>query len=206
MATTPPKPAAATSTPRPAWLLLLAGAIGGIVLTLLAQQAGRAYAAYQARPDTYLAHNKSSDPAVKETPSGLQYKVLQPGKGPTPTDGDVTLITYDGKLTNGTSFDKSEQPTPFPVTGVVPGFSEGLKLMQRGGKYRLWIKPSLGYGDKAAGPIPANSVLVFDVSLIDFKSEAEIRAMQAKMAAGGAGLPGAAAPGSAVPGQQPAGQ
>ncbi|MGL4313908.1 MAG: FKBP-type peptidyl-prolyl cis-trans isomerase [Sphingomonas sp.] len=202
MATTPPKPTApATAAARPAWLLIAAGAIAGIILTLLAEQAGRSWAAYQARPDTYLAHNKASDPAVKETPSGLQYKVLQPGKGPTPTDTDIVLITYDGKLTNGTSFDKSEQPTPFPVTGVVPGFSEGLKLMQRGGKYRLWIKPSLGYGDKAAGPIPANSVLVFDISLIDFKSEAEIRAMQAKMAAGGAGLPGA----GQVPGQ-PTGQ
>lgn len=180
---------------RPTWLILGIGIIAGIILTLAVEQAGSAWKAYQARPETFLASNKAKDKDVKETPSGLQYKVLQPGQGPHPTDSDVALITYEGKLTNGTTFDKADQPTPMQVAGVVPGFAEGLKQMQRGGKYRLWIKPSLGYGDKATGPIPANSVLVFDVDLLDFKSEAEIRAMQQQMRA----QQGAAQPGASVP-------
>ena len=65
-------------------------------------------------------------PGVKTTASGLQYKVLTPGKGKNPTDTDVALINYEGKLLDGTTFDKSQQPTPMPVKGVVPGFSESL--------------------------------------------------------------------------------
>lgn len=125
------------------------------------------------------------------TASGLQYKVLEPGKGgATPTDSDVALVNYEGKLLDGTTFDKSQQPTPFPIASVVPGFSEGLKLMPKGSKYRFWIKPSLGYGEKATGPIPANSVLVFDVELLDFIPETVLRQMQQQqMMMGGAGAP-----------------
>lgn len=195
-----PAPLGGTQKPKagqPTWLIAAIGLIGGVVLTLGAQQAASSWKAYQAKPETFLARNRSGDSSIKETASGLQYKVLKPGVGAKPGDGDVALITYEGKLTNGTTFDKSEQPTPLQVAGVVPGFSEGLKLMQRGGKYRLWIKPTLGYGDKAAGPIPANSVLVFDVDLLDFKSEAEIREIQRAQQAGGSAGPPPAGP--AVP-------
>jgi FKBP-type peptidyl-prolyl cis-trans isomerase FkpA len=145
--------------------------------------------AAQAVPDpavAFLAKNRSGA-GVVETASGLQYKVLTPGRGDArPTDEDVALINYEGKLSNGTSFDKSQQPTPMPVVaadeatgrqGVIPGFSEGLKLMPRGAKYRFWIKPALGYGGEASGPIPANSVLVFDVEMLDFLPEATVRQM-----------------------------
>ena len=149
----------------------------------------------------FLAKNARED-GVQQTASGLQYKVLSPGSGTAkPTDADVTLVQYEGKLTDGTTFDKSQQPTPMPVAAVVPGFSEALKLMTKGSKYRFWLKPSLGYGDKATGPIPANSVLVFDVELLDFLPEAVVRQMQAQqqMMQGGApgavpGPPGAGAP------------
>jgi len=119
---------------------------------------------------------------VVTTASGLQYKILTPGKpgAAKPTDADVALVNYEGKLLNGTTFDKSQQPTPLPVTGVVPGFSEALKLMPKGGKYRFWLKPSLGYGDKASGPIPANSTLVFDVELLDFLPQSVVQQMQAQ--------------------------
>ncbi|QNQ07703.1 FKBP-type peptidyl-prolyl cis-trans isomerase [Sphingomonas alpina] len=150
---------------------------------------------------TYLAQNKR-DKGVVETPSGLQYKIIAPGSGAArPTDTDVTLVNYEGKLTNGTTFDKSQQPTPMPVAAVVPGFSEALKLMPKGSKYRFWIKPSLGYGDKVTGPIPANSVLVFDVELIDFLPEATIRQMQMQqqMMQQQGGAPGAAPPGAGGP-------
>src|SRR5690606_41883469 len=74
-----------------------------------------------------------------------------------------------------------KRQTAGAVDGVGPGLSEGLQKMKKGGKYRLWIPPQLGYGEQAAGPIPANSVLVFDVQLHDFKSRAEIMQMQQMM-------------------------
>ncbi len=149
--------------------------------------------------DDPLARNARAK-GVVTTPSGLQYKVLEKGKGTAkPTDADVALIEYEGKLLNGTTFDKSQQPTPMPVAGVVPGFSEAMKLMPKGSKYRVWIKPSLGYGDKATGPIPANSTLVFDIKLLDFLPESVVRQMQAQQGAGG--MPG----GAGMPGMPPQG-
>lgn len=137
-------------------------------------------------------------PARATTPSGLQYKRLAagPAGAPRPTDADVALIQYEGKLLNGTTFDKSTRPTPMPVTGVVPGFSEALKLMAKGSKYRFWLPPKLGYGDKAVGPIPANSTLVFDVELLDFLPEQTLRQMQMQqqMMPGGTAAPQPAVP------------
>ncbi|AXJ94378.1 MULTISPECIES: FKBP-type peptidyl-prolyl cis-trans isomerase [unclassified Sphingomonas] len=129
--------------------------------------------------DDFLTRN-ARRAGVMTTASGLQYQVLQPGApgAAKPTDSDVALITYEGRLLNGTVFDKSQQPTPMPVAGVVPGFSEALKLMPKGSKYRVWIKPSLGYGADARGPIPANSTLVFDIDLLEFLPEAVVRQMQ----------------------------
>ena len=131
------------------------------------------------------------------TPSGLKYQVLAAGKpGPHPTDTDVALVNYVGKLTDGTVFDQSRQPTPMPVTGVVPGFSEALKLMPKGAKYRFWIPPQLGYGAAGAGPIPANATLVFDVELVDFIPADVLRQLQAQqqLRGGGAGGPPRAQP------------
>jgi len=147
--------------------------------------------------DDFLTRNARAR-GVVTTPSGLQYKVLTPGKpgAAKPSDADVALVQYEGKLLNGKTFDKSEQPTPFPVApgATVPGFSEGLKLMPKGAKYRFWMKPSLAYGAEAKGPIPANSTLVFDVEMLDFLPEAMVRQIQAQqqmMQGGGAGgIPG----------------
>lgn len=108
------------------------------------------------------------------------FEVVQAGEGASPADGDIVLIKYTGRLGDGTVFDQQEQ-APMPVAGVVPGFSKALKKMQKGGKYKIVIPPSEGYGDKATGPIPANSTLYFDVEMIDFRSEAEVRAMQQMM-------------------------
>ena len=150
--------------------------------------------------DDFLSRNARAD-GVVSTSSGLQYKVLEPGQagGAKPTDTDVALVNYEGKLLNGTTFDKSQQPTPFPVAGVVPGFSEVLKLMPKGAKYRVWMKPSLGYGDKATGAIPANSTLVFDVELLDFLPEAVVRQMQARQQQMMGGMPGGLPPGAVPP-------
>lgn len=153
--------------------LWLGIALAVIVAVALALQAPRDQVAVA------LAGIRSSDASIEQTDSGVLYKVLKPGTGDGhPTDADITLVNYTGKLLDGTTFDQSQQPTPMPVKGVVPGFSEALKLMTKGSKYRFWIKPSLAYGDKATGPIPPHSILMFDVELLDWKSEAEIRQMQ----------------------------
>ena len=135
---------------------------------------------------------------IVTTASGLQYKVVKAGEagGAHPTATDVALVQYHGRLLDGTTFDKSQQPTAMPVAGVVPGFSETLKLMTKGEKVRVWMPPKLGYGAQGAGPIPANSTLVFDVELVDFIPEALLRQMQAQQGGlgGGVPLPGAPAP------------
>jgi len=173
----------------------------GIALALMS-----AYALAR-QGDDFLTRNARAT-GVVTTASGLQYRVLTGGQAgaPKPTDQDVALVSYEGRLLDGTVFDKSQQPTPMPVAGVVPGFSEALKLMPKGSKFRLWLKPSLGYGDKAAGPIPPNSTLRFDVELIDFLPEQVLRQMQQQQMMGG-GMPGAmpgGVPGAAPPAGAPA--
>jgi len=159
-----------------------------------------------------VALAKQGDSGVRVTPSGLRYKVVaagepNPGAAAHPTDADVALVNYTGTLEDGTVFDKSQQPTPLPVAGVVPGFSEALKLMQKGAKYRVWIKPELGYGAEPKGTIPANSTLVFDIELVDFLPEAVIRQMQQQqqMQGGAGGMPGGV-PGGPPPGAAPSGR
>lgn len=150
------------------------------------------------------------------TASGLRYKVIRGGEGKSPTDEDVVLVKYTGRLANGKIFDQNPQAA-FPLNGFVPGFAEGLKLMQRGGQYRLWIPSAIGYGaEDQRNPqtgevaIPANSDLTFDVELLEFKSRAEVEAMQRQMEemqkrqGGGQGVPGGAPQGlppGAIPGQ-----
>jgi FKBP-type peptidyl-prolyl cis-trans isomerase FkpA len=128
---------------------------------------------------------------VTTTASGLQYKILEPGAGnaPRPTDTDVALVEYEGRLLDGTTFDKSAQPTPFPVApgATVPGFAEAMKLLRKGEKGRFWLPAKLGYGDRDIGRIPPNSTLVFDLKMVEFLPEEVVRQMQAQqgMAPGG---------------------
>lgn len=183
MATTVEAPGTAGAAGRPSRRPFWVGVLVGMLVMAAGFTAWSAFKASPAATSAFLLKNRYAE-GVVQTPSGLQYKVLTPGKGAKPTDTDIALINYTGTLTNGTEFDKSQQPTPMPVAGVVPGFSEALKLMAKGAKHRIWIKPELGYGAKATGPIPANSVLVFDVELIDFLPEAVVRQMQSGMAAG----------------------
>ena len=91
-------------------------------------------------------------------------------------------------------FDASKQPTPLPVAGSIKGFSEGLKLMTKGAKYRFWIKPELGYGANSPDPnaIPNNSLLVFDVELIDFLPQSVLQQQMQMQQQMQGGAPGAA--------------
>lgn len=118
--------------------------------------------------------------AYATKPAAVAVDVLKAGAGASPTVADVVLIKYKGTLENGKVFDQQEQAA-FPVEGVIPGFTKALEQMQRGGKYKVFIPAALGYGDKAAGDIPPNSDLIFEIELIDFKSRAEIEAQQRMM-------------------------
>ena len=113
-----------------------------------------------------------------ETASGLRFQTVHAGDGAHPGADDVALVAYKGKLKDGTVFDENAR-APLAVNAVVPGFSEGLKLMQRGGSYRMCIPPALAYGAQGVpGHIPPNATISFAVDLADFKSQAELE-MQA---------------------------
>ncbi len=159
------------------------------------------------------AHVRKEFGDVVTTASGLKYKVIKGGEGKSPSDSDVVLVKYVGKLKNGKVFDQNPQAA-MPVNGVVPGFSEALKLMQRGGQYRIWIPADLGYGpEDQKNPqtgevaIPGGSELIFDVDLLEYKSQAEVQAMQQQMQEmqkkqGGKG-PAGAAPAGGPPQELP---
>lgn len=141
--------------------------------------------------EQFLAANAEEE-GVQTTASGLQYKVLKPGEGPSPTATDTALVKYEGRLRDGTVFDANEQ-TPMPVGGVVPGFSEALQLMQKGGEYRIWIPSDLAYGESSPGEqVPPNSLLIFDVTLLDFISQAQMEELRQQMQA--QGIPGGPPP------------
>lgn len=113
-------------------------------------------------------------------PASVKVETLKAGSGDAPTMEDVVLINYKGMLTDGKVFDQGQQ-VPNPVSDFVPGFTKALLKMQKGGKYKIEIPAELGYGDKAQGPIPANSDLTFEVELLDFKNRAEIEAQMRAM-------------------------
>ena len=151
--------------------------------------------------EAFLAKNKAR-PEVKTTASGLQYEVLKEGTGPTPKATDTVTVNYLGTLIDGTKFDSSydrNEPATFVLNQVIPGWTEGVQLMKVGSKYKFYIPPALGYGDRGAGNvIGPNAPLVFEVELLSIG--------QPEAPAGAAEQGGAAAqPGSAQPqAQQPA--
>jgi len=122
----------------------------------------------------YLEKNKAKE-GVKTTSSGLQYTVEKEGTGKTPTREDEVKVHYTGTLINGEKFDSSMdrgQPAEFPVGGVIPGWTEALLLMKEGAKYKLVIPSELAYGPMGRPGIPPNSVLLFDVELLEVKKGA----------------------------------
>ena len=115
---------------------------------------------------------------------GISVETLSAGTGPSPTVEDVVQINYVGRLEDGTEFDKAER-VPMSLDQVIPGFAEGITKMQKGGKYRLTIPAAKAYGaEEKRNPqtgevvIPANSDLVFDIDLLDFRNRAEIMRQQ----------------------------
>lgn len=111
----------------------------------------------------------AADEGAVTTPSGLVFQVITEGEGVMPVSGDDVRLTYTGRLSDGSVFDTTETPVTFSVDRLVPGFTEGLKLMRPGGTYRLVIPASLAYGDTGAGggTIPPGAALDFTVNLLE---------------------------------------
>ena len=114
--------------------------------------------------------NKEQNADIKETPTGLQYRVLKEGDGESPNKTDRVKVHYVGRLMDGSEFDSSierDEPTEFGLNQVIKGWTEGLQLMKVGAKYEFFIHPKIAYGQRARPKIPANSVLIFEVELLD---------------------------------------
>ena len=158
--------------------------------------------ANKAAGEAFLASNKTAE-GVVTTASGLQYKVITEGTGATPEEGHIVKVHYTGTLLDGTKFDSSVdrgEPLEFPINAVIPGWTEMLKLMKVGGKVTAWIPSDLAYGPHGRGSqIPGNSLLVFEMELIDThaadapKEEPKVEAKAAPKAAAKPAAPKAAA-------------
>ncbi len=130
---------------------------------------GKEAAANAAKGRAFLQANKQK-PGVTTTESGLQYKVLKAGTGPSPKETDTVKTHYKGTLLDGTVFDSSYErgePATFPVGGVIAGWTEALQKMKVGGKWQLFVPAELAYGERGAGgAIGPNETLVFEVELL----------------------------------------
>ena len=129
----------------------------------------------------FLEENRKKE-GIKETESGLQYQVVQKGKGEKPQDGDQVKVHYTGKTMDGKVFDSSRErgePITVSLKNVIAGWNEGLQLMNKGSRYKLFIPPELGYGERGAGnDIGPNEVLIFDIELIDVNPEKPVEGKQ----------------------------
>jgi len=153
---------------------------------LVAQQKQKAEeqaAKLQAESEQFLEENAKQE-GVLITESGLQYQIIEPGAGKTPTPTDKVTVNYQGTLVDGKEFDSSYKrgkPVTFQLDGVVKGWTEGLQLIKEGGKIKLFLPPELAYGDR--GPL-AHRALIFDVELLSVgepeKAEAEAAPAESK--------------------------
>ena len=146
------------------------------------------------KAEEYMKKNKEKA-GMKSTDSGLQYEVTKEGTGASPKSGDSVKVHYTGTLITGEKFDSSRdhgsEPVTFPIDQVIPGWTEALKLMKIGGQYKLTIPPKLAYGPQGRPGIPPNSVLLFDVELIDVVAGTGAAPGPHGMPPGGPGGPGA---------------
>ncbi|MEO6000692.1 MAG: FKBP-type peptidyl-prolyl cis-trans isomerase [Chitinophagaceae bacterium] len=120
------------------------------------------------RLETYLAANSIT---AQKHCSGMYYTIVDPGAGSSPTSCSDIAINYTGMLTNGNVFDKTTTPVVYNLLSLITGWKNGLPLIKKGGKIRLYIPPALGYGPNpdANGVIPGSSILIFDVELLEFQ-------------------------------------
>jgi FKBP-type peptidyl-prolyl cis-trans isomerase FklB len=165
----------------------LTDAFNGQSRAMTDDEARQTYAAWQKSLQAKLVVKNSAEAAafleanakkegVKSLPSGLQYKVLKEGTGNTPAATDKVKVQYRGTLLDGTEFDSSYrrgQPAEFQVRGVIPGWVEALQLMKEGAKWEVYIPPALAYGEGGRPSIPPNSLLVFEVELLEIAKPAD---------------------------------
>lgn len=123
-----------------------------------------------AKEQAFFEEN-AKKPGIFATASGLQYEIISEGSGSKPLATDLVKVHYEGKLRDGTVFDSSiarGEPVQFQLNQVIPGWSEGVQLMNQGGKYRFYIPSALGYGQQGAGgAIGPNETLIFEVELLE---------------------------------------
>ena len=127
------------------------------------------YGENKAAGEKFLAENATKE-GVQTTESGLQYKIIKQGKGKVPTDKNTVKVHYKGTLIDGTEFDSSysrNEPSSFPVTGVIKGWTEALTMMPVGSKWELYIPQDLAYGSRNQSKIKPFSTLVFEVELLE---------------------------------------
>lgn len=176
----PLQPIAKGSIPK-LWFAVI---VGLVLAGLLAWLGARSLSE---TPESFLASNADED-GVTALPSGVQYRYIVEGSGPSPEAGDIALVNYKGTLLDGTEFDAADR-VPFPVqpgeSGIIPGFTEGLMKGKCGSTVRVWIPPEMGYGSEdkinpqtGAVQIPGDSVLVFDIDIVNFVAQSVLQQAQ----------------------------
>ncbi len=135
------------------------------------------------RGEAFLSENKKKE-GIKTLPSGLQYKIIKAGTGKKPKSNDTVTVNYRGTLIDGTEFDSSfrrGQPATFPVSGVIPGWTEAMQLMAEGAKWELFVPSNLAYGERGAGGlIGPNATLIFEVELISVQENKQDKKQENK--------------------------
>ncbi|MEC9330840.1 MAG: FKBP-type peptidyl-prolyl cis-trans isomerase [Verrucomicrobiota bacterium] len=126
--------------------------------------------------EAFLSENKTKE-GVTSTDSGLQYKTIKEGNGPSPAASDTVTVNYKGTLIDGKEFDSGEGIS-FPLNGVIKGWTEGLQLMKTGGSTRFFIPSDLAYGPSGPPNIGPNSTLIFDVDLLSIKGKGDSESKQ----------------------------
>ncbi len=145
----------------------------------------RAEAAAKAleKSKAFLAEN-AKKPGVKTLPSGVQYQVIEEGKGTPPTLADKVKVHYEGHTIDGKKFDSSYdrgEPATFALKGVIKGFGEALTHMKPGAKWKVFIPPELAYGQRGAGrAIGPNEALIFDLELLEVLPKSDKSASASK--------------------------
>jgi FKBP-type peptidyl-prolyl cis-trans isomerase FkpA len=153
----------------------------GVIVAVLAAfgmawMGTRAAAAARGSADQFLAWNKGRI-GIHTTASGLQYQLVKAGSGPNAVDGDGASVTVFGTKRDGSVFQPSA-PLQVPVgQGTIKGFSEALKLMNKGSKYRFWLPPELGYNEAGPQHPLYGQVLIFDIEMNELIPAEQLRQM-----------------------------
>ncbi len=132
----------------------------------------------QVKASKFLSENATKAGVVTLPPDSLQYQELKAGTGPQAKSGQTVKVKYKGSFIDGTEFDSSEkhggQPLEFTLgqPGMIPGFSEAVSMMKVGSTWKVFIPPKLAYGQQGSRAIPPNSLLIFEIELLEISKEA----------------------------------